>query len=181
MTNRRGFLGALGALLGAAILDPEQLLWKPGAKLISVPKTIRLPDLKQFGIDLYYRQSDLPRIAKPVSSFRTAASRWHGRRPSGLTAPIAENRAAALRERLVAEYARFPESGRVAQFVLPDIPSAGTPKAGESLSHGEIITERISLGEDLPLVLHTKRYERLENQSQEMWRWHETYDCRVRV
>lgn len=32
--SRRGFLGAL---LGAAVLDPERLLWVPGAKLISVP------------------------------------------------------------------------------------------------------------------------------------------------
>lgn len=32
--NRRGFLAAL---LGGAVLDPERLLWRPGAKLISIP------------------------------------------------------------------------------------------------------------------------------------------------
>ena len=33
--NRRGFLSTLAAGL---VLDPEQLLWKPGAKLISIPR-----------------------------------------------------------------------------------------------------------------------------------------------
>ena len=33
--NRRGFLAAL---MGAAVLDPERLLWVPGRKLISIPK-----------------------------------------------------------------------------------------------------------------------------------------------
>ena len=32
--NRRGFLSTL---LGAAVLDPEKLLWVPGQKLISIP------------------------------------------------------------------------------------------------------------------------------------------------
>src|SRR6266478_5393555 len=32
--NRRGFLGLLAAGLA---LDPERLLWRPGAKLISIP------------------------------------------------------------------------------------------------------------------------------------------------
>ena len=32
--NRRGFLGAL---LGAFVADPEELLWVPGKKLISIP------------------------------------------------------------------------------------------------------------------------------------------------
>lgn len=37
--NRRGFLGALlGA--GAMALDPDRLLWAPGKKLISVPKSL---------------------------------------------------------------------------------------------------------------------------------------------
>ncbi len=30
----------LGALLGAATLDPERLLWVPGAKVISIPKPL---------------------------------------------------------------------------------------------------------------------------------------------
>lgn len=37
MTSRRGFLGAL---LGAAVLDPDRLLWRPGAKLVSVPRPL---------------------------------------------------------------------------------------------------------------------------------------------
>jgi hypothetical protein len=32
--TRRGFLGAL---LAGAVLDPERALWRPGAKLISIP------------------------------------------------------------------------------------------------------------------------------------------------
>jgi hypothetical protein len=32
--DRRGFLGAL---FGAAVLDPERLLWVPGQKMISIP------------------------------------------------------------------------------------------------------------------------------------------------
>ncbi len=33
--DRRAFLGAFAAML---VLDPERLLWHPGAKLISIPK-----------------------------------------------------------------------------------------------------------------------------------------------
>lgn len=36
--NRRGFLGAIAAALGGAVLDPDKLLWVPGAKLISIPR-----------------------------------------------------------------------------------------------------------------------------------------------
>lgn len=36
--NRRGFLGFLGAAIAGASLDPERLLWKPGEKLISIPR-----------------------------------------------------------------------------------------------------------------------------------------------
>ncbi len=35
--NRRGFLTALAGAVGAMTLDPERLLWRPGAKLISIP------------------------------------------------------------------------------------------------------------------------------------------------
>ncbi len=35
--NRRLFLSSLAAFAGAAVLDPEKLLWRPGAKLISIP------------------------------------------------------------------------------------------------------------------------------------------------
>lgn len=36
MTSRRGFLSALLGLSAGAALDPERLLWVPGAKLISI-------------------------------------------------------------------------------------------------------------------------------------------------
>jgi hypothetical protein len=42
MINRRGFLGLLGGGATALALDPERLLWVPGAKTISIP---RPPDL----------------------------------------------------------------------------------------------------------------------------------------
>jgi hypothetical protein len=35
--NRRGFLGAIGAAVAAATLDPERALWIPGAKVYSIP------------------------------------------------------------------------------------------------------------------------------------------------
>lgn len=36
--NRRGFLKTLATALAGASVDPEKLLWTPGAKLISIPK-----------------------------------------------------------------------------------------------------------------------------------------------
>src|SRR5579863_5060488 len=50
MTSRRGFLGALGALVAGATLDSERLLWTP--KLISIPPVIRRPELRQFAVDI---------------------------------------------------------------------------------------------------------------------------------
>jgi hypothetical protein len=41
MTSRRGFLGLLATVAAGATLDPERLLWVPGAKLISVPAPAR--------------------------------------------------------------------------------------------------------------------------------------------
>ena len=38
MTSRRGFLSFIGAALASATLDPERLLWVPGAKTISIPE-----------------------------------------------------------------------------------------------------------------------------------------------
>jgi hypothetical protein len=38
--NRRGFLSTLGIGGATLALDPERLLWRPGAKLISIPKPI---------------------------------------------------------------------------------------------------------------------------------------------
>jgi hypothetical protein len=39
--TRRGLLSALmAAAAGAAVIDPERLLWVPGKKLISIPKPV---------------------------------------------------------------------------------------------------------------------------------------------
>ncbi len=52
MTSRRGFIGAL---LGAAVLDPERLLWVPGKRMISIPKPAISSILQAFvyHIDVY--------------------------------------------------------------------------------------------------------------------------------
>lgn len=42
MTNRRSFLCALAGAATAFSMDPERLLWRHGAKLISIPKPPRL-------------------------------------------------------------------------------------------------------------------------------------------
>lgn len=47
--NRRGFLNALGLGAAALTLDPERLLWVPGAKTIFIPKTLAAPP-QPFGI-----------------------------------------------------------------------------------------------------------------------------------
>ena len=41
--NRRGFLGFLAGVASTAVLDPERLLWVPGAKLISIPAPVVVP------------------------------------------------------------------------------------------------------------------------------------------
>lgn len=38
--SRRGFLGLLAGIAAGAVLDPERLLWIPGAKTISIPAPI---------------------------------------------------------------------------------------------------------------------------------------------
>jgi hypothetical protein len=43
MTRR----GIIGALIGAATMDPERLLWGPGAKVISIPKSVKVVTLSQ--------------------------------------------------------------------------------------------------------------------------------------
>lgn len=35
--NRRGFLGALAGVIAAGVVDPELLLWRPGAKTWFLP------------------------------------------------------------------------------------------------------------------------------------------------
>lgn len=48
--NRRNFLGMLAASVGGMTLDPERLLWRPGAKLISIPK----PSIKPVGETIWF-------------------------------------------------------------------------------------------------------------------------------
>lgn len=38
MMDRRAFFGSLTAMIAGATLDPERLLWRPGAKLYSIPE-----------------------------------------------------------------------------------------------------------------------------------------------
>ena len=47
MTRR----GLIGALIGAATLDPERLLWVPGQRVISIPKPVPV----KIGHTLYLR------------------------------------------------------------------------------------------------------------------------------
>lgn len=42
MLSRRGFLGLFGSAAVAATVDPERLLWVPGAKTISIPSPVIL-------------------------------------------------------------------------------------------------------------------------------------------
>ena len=49
--NRRGFISALCATLVAP--DPDKLLWRPGARLISVPSRRKLIMANQYTIWLY--------------------------------------------------------------------------------------------------------------------------------
>lgn len=44
--NRRGFLGLFAGAAGAAVLDPERLLWVPWRKTISIPKDLRFAGMK---------------------------------------------------------------------------------------------------------------------------------------
>jgi hypothetical protein len=39
--QRRQFLGSLAGLASALVLDPEKLLWVPGARLISIPAPVK--------------------------------------------------------------------------------------------------------------------------------------------
>ena len=56
--NRRGFLSALGALSAAFALDPERLLWVPGAKTVFLPPAAPIP-IKPFGVDVEFTDDDL--------------------------------------------------------------------------------------------------------------------------
>lgn len=49
--NRRGFLRFLGAGAAGLVLDPEMLLWRPGAKTILLPPTQVFRASKFIGAD----------------------------------------------------------------------------------------------------------------------------------
>jgi len=51
--NRRGFLGSLLGGVAALALDPERLLWVPGAKKIFIPAA---PVVPTWIVDMGYRQ-----------------------------------------------------------------------------------------------------------------------------
>ncbi len=60
MNTRRGFLSALlGGTAAAMVLDPEKLLWRPGEKLISIPKPA-IPSYLENPIlgDIYWSPKD---------------------------------------------------------------------------------------------------------------------------
>lgn len=59
MTSRRGFLAALAA---AVVLDPERMLWVPGAKKIFIPPLLWVPDCSTCKHNVKtYRARDLRR------------------------------------------------------------------------------------------------------------------------
>lgn len=63
--NRRGFLSALGAFAATAVLDPEFLLWKPGAKTIFIPHVFTLPQDELLHLQAaYYNQVALDQLKK---------------------------------------------------------------------------------------------------------------------
>lgn len=84
MPSRRGFLGFFGAAVASATLDPERLLWVPGAKVYSIPVPRIATDAKTMNaqmeyirpqlVDLWLHRSVLwERIAVGGSPFRRAA------------------------------------------------------------------------------------------------------------
>ena len=70
--TRRSFLAAL---IGAATLDPERLLWVPGKKLISIPKprtvraTLLTGDIIGRELDAVYREA--------LIAFNNMIDRWN--------------------------------------------------------------------------------------------------------
>ncbi len=57
MHSRRGFLGLLAGVAAGATLDPERLLWRPGAKLISVPAVIHDRDWVKLYVETAMRNA----------------------------------------------------------------------------------------------------------------------------
>lgn len=73
MLNRRGFLAALAG--GAAVAaDPERLLWRPGAKVYSLPPLYRAPAIEPVitsGVQLreFFRVGDVFTIAGDTTPY----------------------------------------------------------------------------------------------------------------
>lgn len=70
--NRRGFLSTLIGSAGAMVLDPEKLLWRPGAKLISIPAPRTVETISIMPIGCHLEKGDLFSIAG-VYSFNPVA------------------------------------------------------------------------------------------------------------
>jgi hypothetical protein len=65
--NRRGFLASLTGLLATASLDPERLLWVPGAKTIFIPP-VMAPELSLDEINQLTLKYLVPGIADAMWS-----------------------------------------------------------------------------------------------------------------
>jgi hypothetical protein len=84
--NRRAFLSSIAAIAAGATLDPERLLWRPRAKLISIPAAIQPPiELYQPLVDFSERwQQDQERRWMRLLFVRGTLVRidsWPGRMP----------------------------------------------------------------------------------------------------
>ena len=62
--NRRGFFASLSGALASSAYDPERLLWRPGAKLISIPPA----SLARYNADLasHYYATEFQLYVNPV-------------------------------------------------------------------------------------------------------------------
>lgn len=61
--DRRGFISALLGTAGAMVLDPDRLLWRPGAKRISIPAPSPAPRITMIPIGQRLNKGDLFSIA----------------------------------------------------------------------------------------------------------------------
>ena len=60
--NRRGFLSSLAAAAGIVALDPERALWLPGKKLISIPKTVHVPEWQHKTVISFFPENEIAAI-----------------------------------------------------------------------------------------------------------------------
>ena len=66
--NRRGFLSFLSAAVAGATLDPELALWKPGAKLISIPKPAPIARYANVSYGVSFECKPLSQVFDELSS-----------------------------------------------------------------------------------------------------------------